>query len=153
MRSRSFWAVLSAMLAVAVVRGQEKPDKVGPSAKPDTNAVEIRFADDSTVKMSLQTASIEVVTPEILEGREKARIAAELAAEREAKRLADAEVAAQEQAAARAAAQEARGDEPPRLGVLGREQEKILSWAHFTYEVPCLSFALEQRLSSELMRS
>ena len=57
---------------------------------------------------------IEVVTPEILEGREKARVAAELAAEREAKRLADAEVAAQAAAEARAAAQEARGDEPPR---------------------------------------
>ncbi|MCW3095673.1 MAG: ribosomal protein [Chthonomonadaceae bacterium] len=57
---------------------------------------------------------IEVVTPEILEGREKARVAAELAAEREAARLAAAEIAAQEQAAARAAAQEARGDEPPR---------------------------------------
>lgn len=57
---------------------------------------------------------IEVVTPEILEAREKARVAAELAAEREVARLAAAEVAAQEAAAARAAAQEARGDEPQR---------------------------------------
>jgi len=60
---------------------------------------------------------IEVVTAEILEAKEKARVAAELAAEREAKRLADAEIAAQEQAAARAAAQEARearGEEAPR---------------------------------------
>lgn len=57
---------------------------------------------------------VEVVTPEILEGREKARVAAELAAEREATRLAAAEVAAQAAAEARAAAQEARGDEPPR---------------------------------------
>jgi large subunit ribosomal protein L9 len=57
---------------------------------------------------------IEVVTPEILEAKEKARVAAELAAERETARLAAAEIAAQEAAAARAAAQEARGDEPQR---------------------------------------
>lgn len=57
---------------------------------------------------------IEVVTPEILEGREKARVAAELAAERETVRLAASEAAAQAAAEARAAAQEARGDEPPR---------------------------------------
>lgn len=57
---------------------------------------------------------IEIVTPEILEAREKSRVAAELAAERETARLAAAEVAAQAAAEARAAAQEARGDEPPR---------------------------------------
>lgn len=57
---------------------------------------------------------IEVVTTEILEAREKARIAAELAAEREAARVAAAEAAAAEAAAARAAAIEAGEVEPPR---------------------------------------
>lgn len=60
------------------------------------------------------TFTIEVVTPEILEAREKARIAAEHAAEREAARVAAAEAAAQAAAEARAAAIEAGEEEPPR---------------------------------------
>ena len=62
MRSRCCWAILGAALAVSAVRAQEKSDKGAGSAQPDANAVEVRFADDSTVKMTLQSASIEVVT-------------------------------------------------------------------------------------------
>ncbi len=57
---------------------------------------------------------VEVVTTEVLEGREKARVAAEAAAVKEAARVAAAEAAAQAAAEARAAAIEARGDEPVR---------------------------------------
>src|SRR5262245_28057466 len=61
MRSRCYWALLGAALVVSA-HGQQKNDKAAPGTRPDANAVEIRFADDSTVKMSLQTASIEVAT-------------------------------------------------------------------------------------------
>src|SRR5438270_13776412 len=61
MRTRC-WACLSVVLAVSAVRAQEKNDKGAPSVRTDANAVEIRFADDSTVKMTLESASIEVAT-------------------------------------------------------------------------------------------
>src|SRR5262245_61604781 len=62
MRSRWLWTLLSVALIVPALPAQEKSDKGGPGTKPDSNAVEVRFADDSTVKMTLQTATIEVVT-------------------------------------------------------------------------------------------
>lgn len=61
MRTRC-WACLSTVLAVSAVCAQEKNDKGAPSDRTDANAVEVRFADDSTVKMALQNASIGVVT-------------------------------------------------------------------------------------------
>ncbi len=62
MWSRCCWVLLSVPLALSAVHGQEKTDKPVPSARTEGNAVEVRFADDSTVKMTLQTGSIEVVT-------------------------------------------------------------------------------------------
>lgn len=62
MRSCCYWALLSVPLVLSTARGQPKSDKIGPSAGPDANAVEIRFADDSAVKMSLQTGLIDVAT-------------------------------------------------------------------------------------------
>src|SRR5689334_6146502 len=60
MRPRFHWVLLSATLVVGSAVGQPKEDK--PAAKSDANMVEVRFADDSTVKMSLQHSSIEVAT-------------------------------------------------------------------------------------------
>ena len=61
MRSRCHLALLGAALAVVCgAPGQEKAEK--NSAQPDPNGVEVRFADDSTVKMVLQHNSIEVAT-------------------------------------------------------------------------------------------
>ena len=61
MRNRHLWALLVVVL-VATVRmsAQEKNEKVGQP--PEPNAVEVRFADDSVVKMLLQQSSIEVAT-------------------------------------------------------------------------------------------
>jgi hypothetical protein len=65
MRTRCCWAILSAALVVTPFSAQEKNEKneqTTPSARQETNAIEVRFADESTVKMNLQTASIDVVT-------------------------------------------------------------------------------------------
>jgi len=62
MRSRYYWVLLGTALAVVGAHGQDKGEKSVPSSKPDLNAVEVRFADDSTVKMVLQHNSVEVVT-------------------------------------------------------------------------------------------
>jgi hypothetical protein len=62
MRFSRYWTVMSVALALAVVHGQEKNEKAGPSARSDDHAVEFRLADDSTVKMALQNTSIEVAT-------------------------------------------------------------------------------------------
>src|SRR4051794_18919766 len=58
----SHWAVLAAALAATGAPGQEKDEKSPPATRPDANVVEIRFADDSTVKMVLQHNSLEVAT-------------------------------------------------------------------------------------------
>jgi hypothetical protein len=52
--------LLSATLIAGSAAGQPKDDK--PAARPDANTVEVRFADDSTVKMVLRHSSIEVST-------------------------------------------------------------------------------------------
>jgi hypothetical protein len=54
--------LLSAALVLATSHAQEKSNKGGPSPLPDARAIEVRFADDSTVKMSLQTTSVDVAT-------------------------------------------------------------------------------------------
>src|SRR5947209_16023843 len=59
MRPR-FLALLAGLVLVAAGRGQEKNAKPGP--KGDGNAIEVRFADDSTVKMVLLHGSIDVTT-------------------------------------------------------------------------------------------
>jgi hypothetical protein len=56
------WALLGMALVVASAFGQEKGEKNAPSSKPDPNTIEVRFADDSMVKMVLQHNSIEVAT-------------------------------------------------------------------------------------------
>jgi hypothetical protein len=60
MPSRYPGVLFGLVFAAGAVVGQEKVDKNGP--KPDANAVEVRFADDSTVKVALQHASVEVAT-------------------------------------------------------------------------------------------
>ncbi len=45
---------------VGLTAGQEKEAKSGP--RPDANTIEVRFADDSVVKMVLQHNTIDVVT-------------------------------------------------------------------------------------------
>jgi hypothetical protein len=62
MRSHSLWVVLSAAFIVVGAPGQDKGAKDGPGPRPDANAVEVRFADDSIVKMVLQHSAIEVAT-------------------------------------------------------------------------------------------
>jgi hypothetical protein len=62
MRSRYHGVLLGVAFAAGAALGQEKSDKNGAGSKPDANSVEVRFADDSTVKMALQHASVEVAT-------------------------------------------------------------------------------------------
>jgi hypothetical protein len=50
-----------ACTVVGICFGQDKPSKTEP-ARPDVNTIEVRFADDSLVKMTLQNPSIEVAT-------------------------------------------------------------------------------------------
>jgi hypothetical protein len=47
--------------AVGISAGQEKSAKIEP-ARPDVNSIEVRFADDSLVKMTLQNPTIVVST-------------------------------------------------------------------------------------------
>jgi hypothetical protein len=61
MRFRYHWALLAVALAVVVAAGQEKDAKT-PEKNEAAPAVEIRFADDSSVKMTLEDSSIEVAT-------------------------------------------------------------------------------------------
>jgi hypothetical protein len=62
MRTCYHWAVLAVALAATGASGGEKDEKTGPGPRPEANVIEIRFADDSTVKMILQHSSIEVAT-------------------------------------------------------------------------------------------
>ena len=66
MRSRCHWALLVVALVIAGdTIGQEKPEKDAKSAsEPKRNSypVEVRFADDSTVKAALLDKTIEVAT-------------------------------------------------------------------------------------------
>src|SRR5262245_29462981 len=65
MRPRYHWALLALALAAGATVGQEKGDKGeknDPRGKPDPGAIEVRFADDSTVKMVLLHSNIEVTT-------------------------------------------------------------------------------------------
>jgi hypothetical protein len=62
MRSRYQRALLVAALAVAGAAGQEPTEKKVPTPAAEPNAVEVRFADDSVVKMVLQDGSIPVST-------------------------------------------------------------------------------------------
>jgi hypothetical protein len=50
-----------ACTVVGICFGQDKPAKTEP-ARPDVNTIEVRFADDSLVKMTLQNSTIEVAT-------------------------------------------------------------------------------------------
>jgi hypothetical protein len=61
MLARFRWALFAGLcMAVGLSAGQEKDAKHTP--RPDANTVEVRFADDSVVKMILQNSSIEVTT-------------------------------------------------------------------------------------------
>jgi hypothetical protein len=63
MRSRHHWALLAVALALAgVTIGQEKDAKNAPQPRPNPFPVEVRFADDSTVRAALLDKSIEVTT-------------------------------------------------------------------------------------------
>jgi hypothetical protein len=63
MRSRYPWALLAVALAVAgVTVGQEKDAKTAAGPRPHPYPVEVRFADDSTVKAALLDKHIEVAT-------------------------------------------------------------------------------------------
>jgi hypothetical protein len=57
MASRYQWLLVGCFAVAGPAFAQEKP-----AAKTETNTIEVRFADDSNVKMTLQTASIDVVT-------------------------------------------------------------------------------------------
>jgi hypothetical protein len=59
MTTRYHWLLAGAIAFAGIARGQEKAT---PVAKAEGNAIEVRFADDSHVKMVLQTSSIDVVT-------------------------------------------------------------------------------------------
>jgi hypothetical protein len=61
---RSRFPLIALGMALTVVTHSSSQDKIDKSAttKPESGAVEVRFADDSVVKMNLQTASIEVTT-------------------------------------------------------------------------------------------
>jgi len=56
------WSLLGLVLIAAGTMGQEKGDKNVSAPRPDANTVEIRFADDSTVKVVLQHTSVDVTT-------------------------------------------------------------------------------------------
>src|SRR5262245_4991736 len=65
MRVRYLWPILGvALLLLGSAAGQDKSDKNGKNAKEETdpNAVEVRFADGSVVKMVLLTPTIEIGT-------------------------------------------------------------------------------------------
>jgi hypothetical protein len=63
MRSRYYWALLGVALAVVgVTVGQEKEAKPGTALRPDPYPVEVRFADDSTVKAAVLDKNVEVTT-------------------------------------------------------------------------------------------
>jgi hypothetical protein len=63
MISRCQWALLGvALVMTGNLFGQEKTEKSVSAPKPEPDTVEVRFADDSTVKMVLQHSSIEVAT-------------------------------------------------------------------------------------------
>jgi hypothetical protein len=62
MSSRCYWALLGALAVAGAAAGQDKDDKNGARPRPDANVVEVRFADDSTVKMVLLQSSIDVAT-------------------------------------------------------------------------------------------
>ena len=63
MRSRYQWALLAVALAIAgATVGQDKDPKPAPGPRPTSYPVEVRFADDSTVKAALQEKTIEVST-------------------------------------------------------------------------------------------
>jgi len=61
MRCSLFFAVALTLFAGGVV-AQEKSDKKRAAANHDANAIEVHFADDSTVKMTLQHDAIEIAT-------------------------------------------------------------------------------------------
>ena len=61
MRPRHLCSLL-VFVFVAAAPGQDKNDKNGTAPRFDANTVEVRFADDSTVKMVLQHTSIDVAT-------------------------------------------------------------------------------------------
>ena len=50
------------LIAAGAARGQDAGAKTDPSPRPDATAVEVRFADDSTVKMVLLHDGIEIAT-------------------------------------------------------------------------------------------
>ena len=61
MLARFRWALFAVLcLMMGVVSGQDKNPKSEP--RPDPNTIEVRFADDSVVKMVLQHSTIEVAT-------------------------------------------------------------------------------------------
>ncbi len=63
MRSRYPWVLLAVALVVAgITVGQEKDAKTAAGPRPHPYPVEVRFADDSTVKAALLDKSVEVVT-------------------------------------------------------------------------------------------
>lgn len=62
MNSPRSWFSLIAIILAGTASGQDKQPKSPPADKPDHNQVEVRFADDSVVKMALLQSSIEVTT-------------------------------------------------------------------------------------------
>ena len=62
MRPRYHWILLGVILVAAGAPAQEKGDKNGAAPRSDASAIEVRFADDSTVKMVLQHTAIDVTT-------------------------------------------------------------------------------------------
>jgi hypothetical protein len=62
MRSRYLWALPVALAFAGAAVGQEKDAKNTPGPRPNPYPVEVRFADDSTVKAVLLDKSIEVAT-------------------------------------------------------------------------------------------
>jgi len=63
MRSRYRWALLaSAIVVFGSTFGQEKETKPAPGPRTEAFPVEVRFADDSSVKAALQQKTIEVST-------------------------------------------------------------------------------------------
>ena len=62
MRCYCSGVLVGLILTTAGAIGQEKSDKNSPVTKVDPNSIEVRFADESLVKMVLLHSSIEVVT-------------------------------------------------------------------------------------------